>query len=68
MSRELSHAEQLADRLLQATHDTTLDDFLLEARGRDLSFEKIARELEEATGVRLTWQTMRRWINARVAA
>lgn len=68
MPRELSHIEQTIDLLLQATKGVSLDEFLLEARGRDLSYEKIARELEEATGVSLTWATMRRWINARVAA
>lgn len=49
--------QQLADVLLKGT----LDEFVKTRRADGVSWRKIARDLEDATGVDVTFESVRNW-------
>lgn len=54
----------LVDSLLQRDHDTDLHRYLADRRAAGLSYEAIARELEDVLsieGFTTTYGTIRRW-------
>lgn len=58
-----SHAKTV-DALLESKHGTTLSSFLNERRTDGFSYERIARDLHDATdgAVSVTWVTIRNWV------
>jgi signal transduction histidine kinase len=61
----LTPQSTIVNALLEAKYDTTLADFLTEARTEETSYNRIARDLHDLTGgtVSVTGETIRRWIN-----
>lgn len=67
VSDRMSNTPQIkiVNALLEATHSTTLDEFLAARRAEGLSYERIARDLHALTDgdVSVVGETVRRWIN-----
>ena len=56
---------QAVDTILQDRRGITLESYLDLARGKDKpdSFEVIARAVHRDTGVLVSWNTIRRWVD-----
>lgn len=61
---------QALNALLQERHGTSLTYFIRVRREGDTprSYMKIARDLHEATGVLVSWNTVRRWVDDQAKA